>query len=193
MNAAGVSGRRRRCGREPRWHSGDRLGFQRGVQMRAPSDGSRRADEPRLSARLVVRAAPEVAFLIEDTLIRTRRSDEARWQTFERMLAHVLDVWTDVRRHRDPVFERDGWRCAVPGCSSRSGLHDHHVKFRSRGGSNRLENRVTVCVWHHQLAIHGDGSVVVHGHAPDRLFWQLGGRAGGPPLLRLEGHRYVHA
>lgn len=162
------------------------------VQMRALPKDRRSREHEQLSARLAVKSSPEVALLMEDTLLRVRRPGEARGLTFERMLAHVLDVWTDVPRHRDPVFEREGWRCAVPGCSSRSALHDHHVKFRSRGGSNRLENRVAVCVWHHQLGIHGDGSVVVHGYAPDRLFWQLGCKAGRQPLLRLEGDRYVN-
>lgn len=168
-----------------------RLEVQR-VQMRAPADGDVSPGFVRLDERLVVKASPEVALLIEDTLMRVRRPGEPRWQAFERMLAHVLDVWTDVPRHCDPVLERDGWRCAVPGCSSRSALHDHHVKFRSQGGSNRLEDRLTVCVWHHQVAIHGGRTVIVRGHAPDRLSWQLGGGPGRAPLLRLEGDRYVN-
>src|SRR5438094_5264731 len=51
---------------------------------------------------------------------------------------------TTVRTRR-----RGAQRCAVPACSSRRNLHDHHIIFRSRGGTNRRENRITVCAWHH--------------------------------------------
>jgi hypothetical protein len=92
-------------------------------------------------------------------------------------------------RHRDPVFERDGWRCAVPACSARRNLHDHHLVFRSRGGHNGRDNRVSVCAWHHLRGIHS-GRVRAWGEAPDRVHWELGvGR--GRALLRFVGERYL--
>src|SRR5207245_1616073 len=54
------------------------------------------------------------------------------WIGCERLLGHVQAEWTAQPRHRDPVFERDRWRCAVPACTSRRNLHDHHILFRSR-------------------------------------------------------------
>ena len=112
------------------------------------------------------------------------------WIGCERLLRHVRDEWRTQPRHRDPIFERDGWRCAVPACSSRRNLHDHHVLFRSRGGDNTRDNRVTVCAGHHLHGIHA-GHVRAWGTAPDGITWELGVRAGREPLLRLAGDRYV--
>jgi 5-methylcytosine-specific restriction endonuclease McrA len=101
----------------------------------------------------------------------------------------TLETWFHQPRHRDPVFERDGWRCAVPGCSARRNLHDHHLVFRSRGGHNGRDNRVSVCAWHHLRGIHA-GRVRAWGEAPDHVHWELGvGR--GRALLRFVGERYL--
>jgi len=100
------------------------------------------------------------------------------------MLDHAFAAWGEdakvPARHR--VFARDGWRCAAPGCSSMQNLHDHHVRFRSAGGSDAPENRVTLCAFHHLRGVHA-GRLRCTGQAPDRLRWQLGIRAGAPPLL----------
>ena len=88
------------------------------------------------------------------------------------------------------MFERDRWRCAVPACSARRALHDHHVVFRSQGGDNARDNRVTVCAAHHLHGIH-EGHIRVRGRAPDAIVWELGVRPGRPPLLRLQGDRYL--
>ena len=42
----------------------------------------------------------------------------------------------------------------MPACSARRNLHDHHLLFRSRGGGNARDNRITVCAWHHLRGIH---------------------------------------
>jgi hypothetical protein len=52
------------------------------------------------------------------------------------MLDNALSGWGALdgkvaKRHR--VFDRDGWRCAVPGCTSMQNLHDRHIRFRSAG------------------------------------------------------------
>jgi hypothetical protein len=107
-------------------------------------------------------------------------------EVFEGLLDCALLAWT-VRdpgaRRPDPVFERDGYRCAVPGCTSRRHLHDHHVLFRSAGGSDAPDNRVTLCAFHHQRCLHA-GLLRIHGRAPDELVFELGMRAGAPPLAR---------
>ena len=66
-------------------------------------------------------------------------------QALGAMLDHALSTWGTLDgkvpvRHR--VFDRDGWRCAVPGCTSMQNLHDHHIRFRSAQGSDALDNRV---------------------------------------------------
>jgi hypothetical protein len=112
------------------------------------------------------------------------------WVGCEKLLAHARAEWERQPRHRDPIFERDGWRCAVPACSSRRNLHDHHIRFRSRGGDNARTNRITVCAGHHLHGIH-EGHVHAWGKAPDGIHWALGVRPGHPPLLCLIGDRYV--
>jgi hypothetical protein len=101
------------------------------------------------------------------------------------MLDHALSTWgaLDTKvpaRHR--VFDRDGWRCAAPGCTSMQNLHDHHIRFRSAGGSDAPENRVTLCAFHHLRGVHAERLRCV-GRAPDGLTWQMGIRPGAAPLV----------
>jgi hypothetical protein len=100
------------------------------------------------------------------------------------MLEHFLAVWGQPRIPKaHAVFERDGWRCTVPGCTSYRNLHDHHIRFRSAGGSNDLANRTTLCAWHHLRGVHA-GLVRCQGTAPGALHFGLGLRPDQPPLLR---------
>jgi len=115
-------------------------------------------------------------------------------EAFEAMLDHAIANWSerDARTRREHrILERDGWRCAVPGCTSHRNLQVHHVVFRSHGGSDEPENLVTLCAWHHQRGVHG-GRVRITGRAPDRLRFELGLRDGEPPLVVYEsGDRLV--
>src|SRR5438477_450416 len=117
------------------------------------------------------------------------RQGEVSWLRALSLLP-VVDEGSTQPRHRDPIFARDGWRCAVPACTSRRNLHDHHLLFRSRGGGNARDNRITVCAWHHLRGIH-QGRVRAWGTAPDAVTWELGTRPGQPPLLTLQGDRYM--
>jgi hypothetical protein len=81
----------------------------------------------------------------------------------------------------------------MPGCSSYRNLHDHHIVYRSKGGPDELWNRTTLCACHHQRGVHG-GLVRCTGSAPEGLRFELGLRAGRPPLLRYTaGDRRVSA
>ena len=127
---------------------------------------------------------------VRDTLRSRLRAERGRFlsdgEVFDVMLDCALLTWTlrDPRaRHPDPVVERDGYRCAVPGCSSRRNLHDHHLRFRSAGGSDEPVNRLTLCAFHHKRCLHA-GLLRVHGRAPDGLLFELGLRQGTSPLLR---------
>jgi hypothetical protein len=109
------------------------------------------------------------------------------------MFEHAFEVWSPhaphvPRAHR--VFERDGWRCTAPGCSSYRNLQDHHVVFRSLGGSGALSNRTTLCAWHHLRGVHA-GIIRCAGDAPDHLVFELGLRAAGPPLARYCGDQRI--
>ena len=119
---------------------------------------------------------------------RPSSQDEA----FDAMLDHALESWGShgplPKKHR--VFARDGWRCTVPGCTGYRNLHDHHVVFRSAGGSDELANRTTLCVWHHLRAIHA-GLARCVGQAPGRLRFALGLRQGQPPLVSYASGDFV--
>jgi hypothetical protein len=105
---------------------------------------------------------------------RTGRSSSPG-EALEGMFEHALATWREHRgrlpaEHR--VFERDGWRCTVPGCSSYRNLHAHHVVFRSAGGGDALANLTTLCAWHHQRGVH-TGLLRIHGSAPEGLVYEL--------------------
>jgi hypothetical protein len=136
-------------------------------------------------------ASPDVVRLFRAVLCTVRRRIEANTgrlptagEALDAMLDHAFAAWgAEAKipaRHR--VFARDGWCCAAPGCSSMQNLHDHHVRFRSAGGSNAPQNRVTLCAFHHLRGVHA-GRLRCVGRAPDGLTWQMGIRAGAPPLL----------
>jgi hypothetical protein len=74
--------------------------------------------------------------------------------------------------------------CSTPRCAARAGrnLQDHHIVFRSRGGSDALANRTTLCAWHPLRGVHA-GRMRCTGAAPDALRFELGIRRGRRPLL----------
>jgi hypothetical protein len=149
-------------------------------------------------------AAPrEVARLFRAVRCSVRRAIEAETgqlpreaEAFEAMIDHALRSWGvqdpwlrgRARRGRRPawlaVFERDGWRCTVPGCTSQRNLHAHHVRFRSAGGADELANLTTLCAAHHHRGVHA-GTIRLSGRAPGALWFELGVRPGMAPLARL--------
>ena len=143
--------------------------------------------------RLAWRVPQEVAALfgaVRETLRAKLRPGRGRLpsdgEVFDAMLDGALLAWSlrDPRARRpDPVVERDGYRCAVPGCTSRRNLHDHHLRFRSAGGSDAESNRTTLCAFHHQRCLHV-GWMRIGGHAPDGLVFEMGLRRGASPLAR---------
>ena len=144
---------------------------------------------------LRIRAPGDVVRLFRSVLCSLRRRVEAETghlpregDVFEAMIDHALSAWgvDDPRlRRRGPLalLDRDGWRCTIPGCSSRRNLHLHHIRFRSAGGSDDAANLTTLCAAHHHRGVHA-GRVRVSGCAPDGLWFELGVRPGAPPLAR---------
>ena len=131
-----------------------------------------------------------VVALFREALDVHRPAGAALATALERLLRTVVADWEAEPKHDDPVFARDGWHCAVPACSGRRELHDHHLRFRSKGGSNDLANRIAICAGHHLRGIHR-GVIRAEGTAPLDVRWQLGVRHGKPPLLTFVGDRYV--
>jgi hypothetical protein len=109
------------------------------------------------------------------------------WECADRF----LDAFFEVHDQEDPLryalnhktFERDGWRCQVPGCHSRGTLNSHHRDWKSHCGPDHLPNRTSVCAGHH-WALH-EGFIQVEGTAPDALTWRLGVRGDGEALLTI--------
>lgn len=124
------------------------------------------ADDDGVDAVLTFRGPASVVALLQSAIAAFRRPGELAWRGCERLLEHVRAEWERQPRHRDPIFARDGWRCAVPACSSRRNLHDHHVVYRSRGGDNARDNRITICAGHHLHGIHGGGTCAPGGGRP---------------------------
>jgi hypothetical protein len=103
----------------------------------------------------------------------------ARAGSLETLLAHAIATWLDLgSQFRDYAdFERDGFRCTVPGCTARRGLESHHVRFLSAGGPDESWNRTTLCAFHHQRGVHA-GRVCIAGRAPGALVYTFVGRGG---------------
>ncbi|MFL5399529.1 MAG: HNH endonuclease [Myxococcales bacterium] len=93
-----------------------------------------------------------------------------------RIAQHFIDNWEAALAVRSTlqkrVLERDGYVCTVPGCS-RAADHAHHIRFRSRGGSDDLSNMTSLCAVHHLQGVHM-GRIRVWGSAPHGLHWELG-------------------
>ena len=106
------------------------------------ADDQRRVASEVCDVEIGLVAPASVVALMREALDVFAEPGMPRWYAFERVLQHVITHWEASPRHRDPIFARDGWRCAVPACSARRNLHDHHIVFRSRGGDNARDNRV---------------------------------------------------
>jgi len=144
------------------------------------------------TGRFFFMAPRDVARLFRAVVCSVRRALERRTgrpasegEAAEAMFDHAFETWgaNDGRvRAEHRVFERDDWRCTVPGCTSYRNLQDHHITFRSAGGSDELANRTTLCAWHHLRGVHA-GRVRCVGRAPEELRFDLGLREGRPPLV----------
>jgi 5-methylcytosine-specific restriction endonuclease McrA len=51
------------------------------------------------------------------------------------------------------ILQRDGWKCR--SCGFRSGLHVHHITFRSQQGTDEASNLITLCSSCHR-GVHQD-------------------------------------
>ncbi len=149
---------------------------------------------PRETARAFFTAPRSAARLFQATLCTVQRRLGACLgrpatlsDALDAMLEHCFEAWglRDPKQERERkrdyrIFERDGWLCAVPGCTSYRNLQAHHKHYRSHGGDDADENLITLCAWHHQRALHHDRVIRVVGRARTRF--ELGVRRGRAPL-----------
>jgi hypothetical protein len=153
-----------------------------GVQTCAPGSSS--------WTRIRFWAPEDVARLWQHALNVCRLAEGgslADWECVDRMIASFRQSWEarqDAAWQRwYRIFERDGWRCRVPGCSSRRNLQEHHVVFRAQGGRDDDDNLVAICATHHLQGIHA-GRLRCHRLPDGLLAWEFGAQDGGGPLVR---------
>ena len=89
--------------------------------------------------------------------------------------AHFVLTWIahwTKWQFRRAAGHHERQRCRVWGCSRPAG-HEHHIVFRSQGGSDDPSNKIWLCATHHLHGIHA-GRMRVTGTAPDKLVWEFG-------------------
>jgi len=115
------------------------------------------------------------------------------WAAVLLLLHRATEVWKrqdpETMATEERILKRDEHRCRIPGCSRRRNLEAHHIRYRSRGGSDRMRNKTSACHGHHK-AIH-EGVVRVTGEAPHGLIVELGCEEGRPPLFVLHGEKIL--
>ena len=80
------------------------------------------------------------------------------------------------------VVWRDMARCSIEGCSSRYRVQPHHIVERHRGGGHDPENLISVCWYHHHIAIHQLGYTIDPESPLHRRRLLSPHRATGPPI-----------
>jgi len=78
------------------------------------------------------------------------------------------------------VLKRDGG-CVIDGCSSRYRLEPHHIVPWSKSRCHDPDNLVTLCWYHHHVAIHGEGYRLEPGTPPQRRRLVAPRRGPDPP------------
>lgn len=61
------------------------------------------------------------------------------------------------------VFARDNYTCQCCGKSKDKILQTHHIVYRSNGGTNRVDNLITVCTDCHTSENHKKGGIFING------------------------------
>ncbi len=69
---------------------------------------------------------------------------------------------------RSAVLRRDQGLCQIDGCRSRYRLQPHHIRQRAFGGDHNSDNLVTLCWYHHHVAIHMLGMILDPGSPAHR-------------------------
>ena len=84
---------------------------------------------------------------------------------------------------RSYVLWRDQGQCSIEGCHSRYRLQPHHLQQRAHGGNHHPENLISLCWYHHHIAIHQMG-MRIDPHSPIHRRRLLTRRTTGPPGIR---------
>ena len=82
------------------------------------------------------------------------------------------------------ILKRDRGQCSIEGCGSRHRLQPHHIKQRHQGGDHHPDNLITLCWYHHHVAIHQLG-FTIDPHSPSHRRRLIGWRPTNGPPVRL--------
>ena len=88
---------------------------------------------------------------------------------------------------RSFVLFRDQGQCSIEGCPSHYRLQPHHMKQRSHGGDHHPDNLITLCWYHHHVAIHQLG-FTIDPDSPTHRRRLLKPDNTGPPPVGLRDH-----
>jgi hypothetical protein len=64
-------------------------------------------------------------------------------------------------------YKRDGWKCRH--CNDRNALHPHHFVYKSHGGTDTLDNLLTLCAQCHRAHHDGFLKIILVIKTPDNL------------------------
>jgi len=83
------------------------------------------------------------------------RQEKLKDRYEEEAIKRVADIlyWSSIRKS---VLERDNYQCQLCSLSANSMLHIHHIEKRVNGGSDFLDNLITVCPKCHSRADRAD-------------------------------------
>ena len=82
------------------------------------------------------------------------------------------------------ILKRDRGQCSIEGCASRHRLQPHHIKERHEGGDHHPDNLITLCWYHHHVAIHQLG-FTIDPDSPTHRRRLIGWRPTNGPPIRL--------
>jgi hypothetical protein len=89
------------------------------------------------------------------------------------------------------VLHRDQGQCSIEGCRSRYRLQIHHIRERHDGGDHDPSNLITLCWYHHHIAIHELG-MTIDPNSPVHRRRLIGWRpTTGPPRPQPTTHSIV--
>ncbi|MHC9540609.1 MAG: hypothetical protein AB9903_13975 [Vulcanimicrobiota bacterium] len=90
------------------------------------------------------------------------------------------------------ILKRDHFQCQVPGCKCRRNLQVHHIVWRSKGGSDKECNLITLFKVNHQHILHDLMALKIEGTAPHNLTFTFGPNSSdgdGPFLIYHKGRK----
>jgi Holliday junction resolvase RuvA-like protein/HNH endonuclease len=92
---------------------------------------------------------------------------------------------------RRAVLARDHHGCSVPGCRNAHFVDVHHLQPRSEGGTNALENLITLCTAHHRATHRGE--LIIEATAQGRSYRHADGTPYGESVTpsSIDAHAKV--